>query len=214
MKKHFITGLVILLPLALTILLVVFVFNLLTSTFVDGVSAVFDYYGIFEKGFLFLSGKQLNRFVSRLLILILLVLFTVLLGFVGRWYFVHSTIKFWEGMVLKIPFIRSVYKTCKDVMSTIMETKTRSFKQVVMVHFPNEQTQTIGLVTQENIPSSDGEEMLAVFVPTTPNPTSGFLMMFKDSDLVHLDMSIEDAFKYIISCGVIPSPFKKVEASK
>jgi uncharacterized membrane protein len=204
MKKIFITGLVTLLPLALTLLVLLFVFNLLTGPFVEVMNSILDYYGV-------IGVKYWQYPVSRLIILGLLIAFTILLGAFGRWYFVHSFIKFWENLVYQIPFVSSIYKTCKDVMSTIMATETRSFKQVVVVPFPSEDVQSVGLVTQENIRSSDGEEMLAVFVPTTPNPTSGFLMMFKEHDLVHIDMSVEEAFRYIISCGVIPSPFREVK---
>jgi uncharacterized membrane protein len=99
------------------------------------------------------------------------------------------------------------------VIKTIFGTTTRSFKQVVLVPFPNKETYSLGLVTREEIPAFKGgeeKELIAVFVPTTPNPTSGFLMMFEAEDLVFLDMRVEDAFKYIISCGVIMSPFVKV----
>ena len=92
---------------------------------------------------------------------------------------------------------------------------SNSFKQVVMVPFPGEKTYSIGLVTRENLPGlpkaqNPKETLVAVFVPTTPNPTSGFLMMYKQSDLVYLDMKVEDAFKYVISCGVIATPFNEI----
>lgn len=86
-----------------------------------------------------------------------------------------------------------------------------------MVPFPDEKTHSIGLVTQEKIPNLGGKRegnLVAVFVPTTPNPTSGFLMMFEEKSLVHLDMTIEDAFKYIISLGVIPSPFREISKER
>lgn len=82
-----------------------------------------------------------------------------------------------------------------------------------MVPFPNAQTYTIGLVTRDDLPAfktGDTEKNIAVFVPTTPNPTSGFLVIFKENDLIYLDMTIESAFKYIISCGVIATPFKNI----
>ena len=112
----------------------------------------------------------------------------------------------------RIPIIRTVYKTCQEVINTIFATKTKSFKQVVLVPFPDEGSYSIGLVTQENIPNlakKSCDDLTAVFVPTTPNPTSGFLMMFEEKDLIHLDMKIEDAFKYIISCGECHPPFRK-----
>lgn len=110
----------------------------------------------------------------------------------------------------KIPIVRSIYRTSEDVVKTIFTSKTNSFKQVVAVRFPHHDTYSIGLITRENIPGlkeTKHEDSVAVFVPTTPNPTSGFLVMYKPEDLIYLDMKVEDAFKYIISCGVILPSF-------
>jgi uncharacterized membrane protein len=76
-----------------------------------------------------------------------------------------------------------------------------------MVPYPNADVKSIGLVTRTHIRTPRQDGLVAVFVPTTPNPTSGFLIMFKEEDIIHLDMKVEDAFKYVISCGVIMTPF-------
>lgn len=210
MKKDFITGLIILLPLALTIAIVVFIFNLLTGPFSGIVNEVFEHYNIFENGFLFLSAHQIQNLVAKLLVLVSLFLVTIGLGFIGRWFFVHSFIKLAEYIVKRIPVVSLIYKTCKEVIKTIFTSNTNSFKQVVLVPFPNSQSQSIGLVTREFVAGLQGisyEDMAVVFVPTTPNPTSGFLIMYKQRDLIYLDMKVEDAFKYIISCGVIAPHF-------
>ncbi len=212
MKKYFVTGLVILLPLTLTLAVVGFIFNLLTEPFLGISKTILDYYGLLDKGFLFLSAHQLQTVFSQILILIVLFIFTVLLGLIARWFFFHYIIRFWESLIHRIPFISTIYKTCQDVIKTIFATKNNAFKQVVMVHFPNPETRTIGLVTREGLPGagpSIGSNLLVVFVPTTPNPTSGFLTIVKKEDVVYLDMSIEDAFKYVISCGMIMSPFRE-----
>ncbi len=211
LKKIFITGIILLLPFILTLMLVSFLFNLLTGPFVGMVSSFFHRFELFQNGLLLFNENQVTVFFSRVIILILLTLFTFLVGFIGRYVFVNSLINFWEGILYKIPFVRSIYKMCKDVMNTVMATETQSFKQVVLVPFPSPLSRVVGLVTQESIPSHMGEEMMAVFVPTTPNPTSGFLMLYKKSDVIALDMPIEEAFKYIISCGVILSPIKTDE---
>lgn len=213
MKKYFITGLVILLPLALTLAIVFFVFNLLTQPFAGIVQSLFNYYNLFQNGFLFLSTDQVQRYISQLIILIFLFFFTISLGIITRWFFIHYIIKFSEELFQRIPFISSVYNAIKDVIKTIFASKSSSFKQVVMVPFPNPESLSIGLVTKENLPGINGgeETMTAVFVPTTPNPTSGFLMMYKSSELVYLNMKVEDAFKYVISCGMISSPFQSMD---
>jgi uncharacterized membrane protein len=217
MKKYFLAGLVILLPLALTLIVVLFVFNLLTKPFVDVLHSIFNYYGVLQNGFLFFNAQQVREFISQVIIFALLFFFTAFIGLLGRLYLTRSLIKMWDYVIHRIPIIRTVYKTCQEVINTIFATKTKSFKQVVMVPFPDQNTYSIGLVTQENIPNFTNkplQELTAVFVPTTPNPTSGFLMMFEEKDLIHLDMTIEEAFKYIISCGVVPSPFREVSKEK
>jgi uncharacterized membrane protein len=213
MKKYLITGLVILLPLALTLVIVVFFFNLLTAPFVGVVKSLLGHYGLLDTGFGFLSSDQALQFVSQLIILVLLVFFTLGLGIIARWFFISYILKFWDKIFHRIPLIRPIYKTCQDIIKTIFVSKSKSFKQVVMVPFPNKDTYSIGLVTRDDISGIQKipEDLLvAVFVPTTPNPTSGFLMMFKTEDLVYLDMKVEDAFKYVISCGVIMPPFKSI----
>lgn len=211
MKKYFVPGLVILLPLALTFAILIFIFNFLTNPFVGLVQGVLNYFGLLNTPFLFLTPEQFQIAVSKLIILVILFFFTVFLGAVGRWFFVHYFIKFWDYCLHRIPFVSSIYKMCQDVIQTIFGGKTKSFKQVVLVPFPNDKTLSIGLVTRERLeglPQSENGNMVAVFVPTTPNPTSGFLMIFNEQDLIYLDMSVEDALKYVISCGVILNPFK------
>lgn len=217
MKKYFLAGLVILLPLALTLIVVLFVFNLLTKPFVDVLHSFFNHYGILQNGFLIFSATQVREGISQVIIFALLFFFTAFIGLLGRLYLTRSLIKMGDFVFHRIPIFRSVYKTCQEVINTIFATKTKSFKQVVMVPFPDQNTYSIGLVTQENIPNFTNKpytSLTAVFVPTTPNPTSGFLMMFEEKDLIHLDMSIEDAFKYIISCGVVPAPFREISKEK
>ncbi|MBA3816889.1 MAG: DUF502 domain-containing protein [Parachlamydiaceae bacterium] len=209
MKKYFITGLVILLPLALTFAVVAFVFNLLTEPFVGLFKAIFNYFGLFTSGFLFFSTDQFQKYISQLMILTLLFFSTVGLGLIARWFFVHYFIRGWERILYKIPFISSIYKTCRDVITTLFTSDTNSFKQVVMVPFPSKETMAIGFITRENLPSVNEHKasMIAIYVPTTPNPTSGFLVMYHEEDIIFMDMKVEDALKYVISCGVIATPF-------
>lgn len=211
MKKYFITGLVILLPLAVTLAVIVFIFNLLTEPFAGALSALLRHYNLLDSGFFIFSGKQLQFFISQIFVLLFMFFFTVLLGFIARWFFVHYLIRFWDYIFHNIPFVSTLYKACKDVINTIFASKTKSFKQVVLVPFPSSESKSIGLVTQDNLIWDEGTAPLtAVFVPTTPNPTSGFLMMFDPKDITYVDMRVEDAFKYVISCGVILNPFSVI----
>lgn len=203
MKKYFATGLIILLPVAVTLLLVRFFFNLLTDPFVGIVGPLINH--LFPGQ----AHPHLTKIISQLLILVVLFLTTVGLGMLTRWFFINSLLHFGERLIQRIPLIRSVYKTSKDVINTIFSDRSTSFKQVVLVPFPTRETRSIGLITQDDVSSlTNGktDKLIAVFVPTTPNPTSGFLIMYSPSDLVYLDLSIEDALKFVISCGVIMAP--------
>jgi uncharacterized membrane protein len=216
-RKYFITGLVILLPVAMTIAIVIFIFNLLTAPFLGITQAVFDRYHLFSHGFLFLTASQVQSLVAQLLILTFLFFFVVGLGFIARWFFFKTVLLFTEYIVKRIPFVSSIYKTCQEVINTLFTSNKNSFKQVVLVKFPNAISYSIGLITSESNPCFDqhlNEKRISVFVPTAPNPTSGFLMLFKAEDLIYIDMKVEDAFKFIISCGMISPEFNELPVSK
>ena len=214
MKKYFITGLVILLPLALTLAIVLFLVDLFTGPFIGVVREVFNTYGLFQKGVLFLSATQTQQLASQLLILTLIFFATVLIGLVAKWFFVHTLLKLNDFIFQRIPIVRTIYRTSKDVIQTIFTSKTSSFKQVVMVPFPTQKSHCLGFLTKEDPKSRfPGQDMVSVFVPTAPNPTSGYLILYQKEDLIFIDMRVEDAFKCIVSCGVIMAPFQKLASS-
>lgn len=217
MKKHFITGLIILLPLALTIVVISFFFNLLTDPFLGISEAIWSYFHFFENGFWIFSADQMRQYVAKLLIAIILVLFTAALGALARWFLVRYFLRLWDFILHRIPIVRSIYKTSQDVISTIFASKANSFKQVVLVPFPSPGSYSIGLVTKEDLPPllpNSTTSVVAIFVPTTPNPTSGFLMLFPEETLIYLDMTVEDAFKYVISCGAVPIAMKQLSKAE
>jgi uncharacterized membrane protein len=206
MKKHFITGLVILLPLAVTIAVVTFLVNFLTQPFIGTVSTILSKLNIINQGFLFLTPEQLLRYGSKIIILILLFLFTVALGMITRWFLIHALFRLGDRILHRIPIVNTVYKTTQDIIKTLFVSDKNAFKQVVMVPFPRSDTYVLGLIARESpkvCSQAAGNDLTSVFVPTTPNPTTGFLLMFKRSDLILIDMKPEDAIKYIVSCGVI-----------
>lgn len=208
MKKYLITGLVIMLPVTLTLLIVIFFVHLLTDPFVGAVKAIIDRYAVFENGFLLLSADQLQRSLSQVMILIVLFLLITGIGWVARWFLFNYFLGLWDKLLNKIPLIGTVYKTCQDVIKTLFSSKGNSFKQVVMVPFPSKDLYAVGLVARDDIPHplDPNSTITAVFLPTTPNPTSGFLMMYEVKDIVYIDMRVEDALTYIVSCGMVASP--------
>jgi uncharacterized membrane protein len=206
MKKHFITGLVFLLPLVVTIAVIIFLVNFLTQPFIGIVSAVLTKFNIINKGFLFLTPDQVLLYSSKLIILILLFLFTVGLGIITRLFFIHYLFRFGDRVLNRIPIVNTVYKTTQDIIKTLFVSDKNTFKQVVMVPFPREDIFVLGLISRESPETCCNavkDELISVLVPTTPNPTTGFLLMIKKSELIHIDMKPEEAIKYIVSCGVI-----------
>ena len=166
-----------------------------------------------RRGVPLLTADQIQTLFAQILILGSLFFIVIGLGFIASWFFFHTLLRFAEYIVKRIPLVRTIYKTCQDMINTIFTSDRKSFKQVVLVPFPNHDCYSIGLITREEISGLNGTpqaESVAVFVPTTPNPTSGFLMMYRPSDILYLDMKVEDAFKTIISCGVIYPDFKVI----
>lgn len=206
MKKYFVTGLVILLPLAVTVAIVVFTVNFLTKPFIGMVSEFLKDFGIKHNNFFFLTQEQVVLYGSKLLILVCLFLFTLLLGVIARWFFFKALLNLSDKILHKIPLVNKVYKTTQEIIKTIFVTDKNSFKQVVMVPFPKPGTYVMGLVSRESpkvCSEKSGSELYSVLIPTTPNPTTGFLLMYKKEEMIFLDLKPENAIKYIVSCGVI-----------
>lgn len=209
MKRYFLTGLVILLPLALTIACLVYIFNLLTEPFVGPFSSLIDFFNI-NLGIGSLSHDQVERGFAKIIIIIIMFFFTVFLGFLAEWFFVHFVLGFWENQIKKIPLIGSVYKTFKDVIGTLFSSDKKSFSKVVLVKFPSD-SYSLGLVTKEQLHFEESQ-FVSVFIPMGPNPTAGFVLFYKPEEVIPLDMKVDEAFKYIVSCGVVDVSLKRVNA--
>lgn len=206
MKKYFLTGLVILLPLAVTIAVIGFLINAITGPFFAFVSGFLNHLLPPDQGLLFLSHDQVLRYLTKILILVAIFFFILFLGVVTRWFFFKSLISLSDKILHRIPLINTVYKTTQDIIKTLFVSDKNSFKQVVMVPFPREGIYALGFISRESPTTCSrtvGKDLVSVLIPTTPNPTSGFLLMFPREDLVLVDIRTEDAIKYIVSCGVI-----------
>lgn len=137
------------------------------------------------------------------------VILIFLAGVTMKSYVGNKLIRLWEGLLHKIPVIRSVYEGTKQIVDSMFVNKTRSFQKVVLVAFPHPGAYTLGFVTgptEAGLQSRIGQDCVNVLVPTTPNPTSGYLLMVPERDLVDVDMTVEEAFTYIISCGIVHGP--------
>lgn len=129
-----------------------------------------------------------------------------LCGLVTRSYIGDKIVSSGENLVDRIPFVRSIYKGIKQISDNMLMDQRSSFKKVVLVEFPRKGIYTIGFVTgmpSVEVQKKTGQNSISVFVPTTPNPTSGYLVIVPEEDLVHMDMSVEEALTFIISVGII-----------
>ena len=143
------------------------------------------------------------------IVLSLLVLF--LTGVMVRNLFGHRMVAGLEDLVRRIPIIGTVYGGAKTFSETVLTDKGTSFKQVLIVEFPRKGAWSVGFLTAENLEevrSRTGEDMISVFVPTTPNPTTGFIIVVKRDEVMFLDMTVDEAFKMILTLGVVAPIWK------
>jgi len=202
MKKCFLTGLVTLLPVAITVWLFTAIIHFLTNPFIGVVTNLLRQ--LPDHGFL--SREHTIRTVSQLIILIGLFCITWVLGFLARRFFFHSILNLGDKIISRIPLVNKVYKTSKEIVQSLFSSASNSFKQVVLIPFPYKGAYCLGLVAQQSPASCTGpinQKMVSVFIPTAPNPMTGFLIMIPKEELIYLDMKSEEAMKYVVSCAVI-----------
>jgi uncharacterized membrane protein len=209
MKKHLLTGLILLLPVVLTAWVIGFVVNFLTKPFMGLVSHFLQETHIANRGFLFLSPEQALMYSSQLIILACLFLLILFLGMITRWYLFRWFIQIGEDILHRLPFVNKIYKAAKDIVTHLFGQDKNSFKQVVLVPFPKEGIYTLGFLSQPVPKVFTGNlthELISVFIPTTPNPTTGFTVMYPHHSIILIDMKPEDAIKFIVSCGMVTPP--------
>ncbi len=204
MKKHLITGLILLLPVALTLMIIIFLFDFFTEPFINLVGPLVDL--LQQKAHLSLP-TGITLFLSRLLSLIFLCIFIFLLGVVTQLFLVRMVINWGNLILFRIPFIKTVYKVSRDIFNALFSANgKKAFKRPVMIPFPCKPNHCLGFeageVAQE-VKQKVKEPLCSVFVPTAPHPISGFLFHIPESDVHGIDMTNEDVVKFLVSCGMI-----------
>jgi len=205
LRNVFITGLLITLPIALTW----FILQFLLKNF-DALSPVFT------RMLIQLGAPIPEGFRIPFLGLMVTLLIVLAVGWLTTNFFGKKLFELGELMIEKIPFVRRIYKGSKQVVSSIAEADTSTFRKVVLIEFPRRGLLAIGFVTGESrgeVQRITRENMLNVFVPTMPNPTSGFLIFSPPEELTEVSMTIEEGIKYVVSGGIVTPPeFKIIEA--
>lgn len=207
MKTNFLTGLILILPITLTIVIITWLINLLTSPFQSGIEGVLNYYHVLDKPILFLSAGQVISYVSKIIALVILITFIGIIGFLAQLLVTKTLFSYVNKLLVNIPLFNRIYTKIQDLVSTVFESEGNAFSNVVMVRFPNSDTYTLALVPVEQHRTST-EDLISVFVPGAPNPTFGFMLTCRKEELIYLDMKIEEAIKFVVSCGVMKTDFK------
>ncbi|MGY9045767.1 membrane protein [Puniceibacterium antarcticum] len=195
LRASFLTGLVVIAPVGLTIWLIWTVIGWIDGFVLPLVPSRFNpelYIGINLRG----------------IGVIFFLVFTVAVGWIAKGLIGRSLIRFAESLVNRMPVVRSIYSGVKQIAETVFQQTESSFEKACLVQYPSKGIWAIGFVsTQARGEIAQravvGGTLMSIFVPTTPNPTSGFLLFFPSEDVIELDMTIEDAAKLVISAGLV-----------
>jgi len=202
MKRYFITGLLVLVPLVITI----WVLSTLISTLDQSLLLLPDAWR--PKNALGMEIPGLGALLTLLIIFVT--------GLIATNIFGQQLIALWEAMLVRVPFVKSIYSSVKQVSDTLFSDSGNAFRKALLVQFPREGVWTIAFLT--GTPGGDVSnhlqgEYVSIYVPTTPNPTGGYFLMVPKEDVVELDMSVDQALKYIISMGTV-APLPKNNTTK
>ena len=192
MRKYFITGLLILVPLAITL----WVLHAVISTMDQSLLLLPEQWRPEQ-----LVGFKILGIGTILTLLIIFVTGLLAQNFVG-----NMVVDAWESLLKRIPIVNSIYSSVKQVSDTLFSSTCNAFSKAILVQYPREGAWTIAFLT--GVPGGDVAnhlqgDYISIYVPTTPNPTSGFFLMVPRADTIELNMSVDAALKYVVSMGVV-----------
>ncbi len=202
MKKYFITGLLIWIPIAITFMVLAWIVNTLDQIILwlpDGIQP-----------------RKMFGFNIPGIGLILSLAIVLTTGLVAANVLGQKLVQMWEAALARIPVVKSIYYSVKQVSDTLFSSNGQAFRKALLVQYPRQGAWTIAFQTGQ--PGGDAAhhlhgDYISIYVPTTPNPTSGFFLMMPAADVIELDMSVDEALKYIISMGVVaPATTHKLPA--
>lgn len=202
LRNYFLTGFVVSAPLVLTVYIVWSLIGWIDSWVKPYIPARYS------------PDSYLPFAVPGFGLLVALFLITVI-GFLTANFVGRAIVSFGEFLLGRMPLVRGVYRALKQIFETVLSNKSDMFRQVGLVEYPRKGVWSLVFVSGEK-PTEinarldrEGDPLIAVFMPCTPNPTTGFLMYVYNSEIVHLDMSIEDAAKLIVSAGLVAPEYKR-----
>lgn len=200
-RNSFISGLVVLAPLVATL----FVVNILMMKVGRPVSDfLFHFLDSSIRGV-----PGIGPILDVAAIIIVVILITIL-GYLSNYFIGKLLVNVGERIIHRVPFVNTVYKTVKQIVDTFSKQNKAVFQRVVLTEYPRKGVYVLGFLTSEakgEVQERTGKTVVNIFVPTTPNPTSGFLLMVPDDEVIDMDMSIADGMKLIVSGGAVTPPW-------
>jgi uncharacterized membrane protein len=200
-RRYFITGLLIWIPIGITL----WVLNFIVTTLDLSLSLLPVQWQPLQ-----VFGRNLPGMGALLTVLVIFITGLLAANFLGQ-----RLVGLWESLLSRIPIVRTIYSSVKQVSDTLLSPQGNAFRKALLIEYPRRGSWTIGFLTgvpadevraQVAAPAPgapDGPEMVSVYVPTTPNPTSGFFLMVRKDETIELDMSVDEALKYVVSMGVV-----------
>jgi len=214
-RNSFITGVVVIAPVGLTVWLVWTVIGWVDGFVLPFVPSQYQPEELLKA----ILGEDVRVNIRGLGVVFFLV-FTTFIGWIAKGLLGRTFIRSAENLVNRMPVVRSVYSGVKQIAETVFAQADRSFEKACLIEYPRRGIWAIGFIStaakgEVSKRAGSGQKMQSIFVPTTPNPTSGFLLFFPAEDVIELDMSVEDAAKLVISAGLVypeDLPVKEIKA--
>ena len=203
LRNYFLTGIIVTAPIAITFAVAMWVINLIDSKVVPLIPPPYNPQAILQ--------DQTGLHIPGIGLLVVLIGLTFI-GFLAAGLLGRFVVRVGENLLNRMPIIRSVYGALKQIFETVLRSSSRSFREVALIQYPRPGIWAIGFITTKTtgeVRSQINEEVVNVFLPTTPNPTSGFLLFVPKKDIIVLDMSVEEAIKMIVSAGIVTPPSRK-----
>jgi uncharacterized membrane protein len=182
-RRDFLAGILVIVPLAATIWILKWLFDAVDGILEPAVEAIF--------------GRPIAGIGFGILIILIYLAGLFVSNFIGK-----KIIERGESLLREVPMIREIYSTFKQILQSVILPHKGGFREVVLVEFPRPGMKTIGFVTNR-VTDMSGQKLVNVYIPTTPNPTSGYLEIIPEADVIHLDMPIDDAIMMVVSGGMV-----------
>lgn len=194
-RKRMLTGLLLILPVYVTFFVVKFLFSFVGGTLSPVVKKILQLNGVA------LPKTSLDEFFITFFGLILTFIALYFIGIFAANFIGKAIITYFENLLTKTPIVRNIYSSVKQIIHSVSMPGKQSFKRVVLIDFPKEGAKSIGFVT--GVSNYNNDKKLCIFIPTIPNPTTGFLIFTTESEIIDTNLTVEEAFKALFSAGVL-----------